>query len=301
MADNTIILGCMYFSSLCGTEMYYYELAKAYAKMGYRVVVVTNPSIGQLQELANQENASQMFKVVHMNSNIGPYMVHAKCVICSHVDIIKKLLQAKRMYKPDAKFITVHHSEIYTQEQPYIDSGISQYVGVRPEIVKMLSHDYKLENASLIWNPFDTIRFKASEVKTFDKKKTNRILFCGAVNETRLKCIEIFADACKTLGWKLIVVGEDLLNCHDRLEKTFEGTLEYYHPTSHIDDFVKNCDATCGVFIGRTTIEGWLMGKPAFVFDINSKCEPIGFEFMEVPDDLNKFDSLKVAENIYKL
>lgn len=294
--ERNIILGCMYFSNLCGTEMYYYELAKAFGKMGYKVFLITNPHVGQMQELILKEKTQDLFKVVPATTDLSVIMQHAKLVICSHIDIIKRLLQAKAMYNPQVKFVTVHHSEVYTQEQPYIDDKIDLYVGIRPEIAKMLACDYGLKNSKLIWNPFDILRYKPRKAIEFQANKANRILFCGSLNEIRRKCMDCFASVCKQRGWKMIIVGEDINNVHNELLKKHGTTIEYYHPTAFIEDFVLSCDATCGVLIGRTTIEGWLLGKPAFVFDVNSSNDPIGFEFMEPPTDLDKFNSIKIAE-----
>ena len=40
--------------------------------------------------------------------------------------------------------------------------------------------------------------------------------------------------------------------------------------TPEIEKFVKECDETAGILLGRTTIEGWMCGKPSWIYKVDS-------------------------------
>ena len=42
--------------------------------------------------------------------------------------------------------------------------------------------------------------------------------------------------------------------------------------------------------LGRTTIEGFLCGKPAIIYDVDKEGEILGYSYHQVPDDLTIFD-----------
>ena len=50
--------------------------------------------------------------------------------------------------------------------------------------------------------------------------------------------------------------------------------------------------------MGRTTIEGWLCGKPGWVYEIDSSGNISNKEKREVPSDIDKFKSENIASEI---
>jgi hypothetical protein len=61
---------------------------------------------------------------------------------------------------------------------------------------------------------------------------------------------------------------------------------------------VKNCSETSGILLGRTTIEGWLCGKPGWIYNVDENGYIINKEKHNVPDDVKKFDGLEIAKKI---
>ncbi len=74
--------------------------------------------------------------------------------------------------------------------------------------------------------------------------------------------------------------------------------VKYYEATPNVDNFIHRCSETAGILLGRTTIEGWMCGKPGWIYNVNSNGEIIDKEFFEVPNDLEKFKSGNVTSKI---
>lgn len=53
-----------------------------------------------------------------------------------------------------------------------------------------------------------------------------------------------------------------------------------------------------GILLGRTTIEGWMCGKPGWIYDIDSNGNILGKSKNDVPSDIDKFNSDKVSLKI---
>ena len=64
------------------------------------------------------------------------------------------------------------------------------------------------------------------------------------------------------------------------------------------EPFVKNCSETAGILLGRTTIEGWLCGKPGWIYNVNESGEILNKERIDSPIDVNMFNSIEVAKKI---
>ena len=55
---------------------------------------------------------------------------------------------------------------------------------------------------------------------------------------------------------------------------------------------------TAGILLGRTTIEGWLCGKPGLIYDIDESGEIKSKKLHNPPEDINKFSSKIIVDEI---
>ena len=84
-----------------------------------------------------------------------------------------------------------------------------------------------------------------------------------------------------------------------------EDLIKYDHVTHHsatwdVERYVKECDETASILMGRTTIEGWLCNKPGWVYQIDKEGNITNKEKINVPSDVDKFKSENVASEIIK-
>ena len=76
--------------------------------------------------------------------------------------------------------------------------------------------------------------------------------------------------------------------------------VKYYNATNKVEYFVKNCYETAGILLGRTTIEGWLCGKPGWIYSVEDSGHILNKNRFDIPEDISKFNSLEVAKKIKK-
>jgi hypothetical protein len=100
----------------------------------------------------------------------------------------------------------------------------------------------------------------------------------------------------KSINKELWLVGENKANYLSDL--LVNSHVKYFEATNKVESFVKNCSDTAGILLGRTTIEGWLCGKPGWIYNIDDSGHIINKERFEVPEDINKFDSTEIAKKI---
>ena len=76
--------------------------------------------------------------------------------------------------------------------------------------------------------------------------------------------------------------------------------VKHFGPTLEVDKYIHKCSETAGILLGRTTIEGWMCGKPGWIYDVDSGGNIINKKLHEVPLDIEKFHSINVAKKIKK-
>jgi hypothetical protein len=91
-------------------------------------------------------------------------------------------------------------------------------------------------------------------------------------------------------------VGENKSNYLDEL--LINTHVKYYPATNKVESYVKNCSETSGILLGRTTIEGWLCGKPGWIYNIDDSGNILNKRRFDIPDDISKFNSNEVAKKI---
>jgi hypothetical protein len=114
----------------------------------------------------------------------------------------------------------------------------------------------------------------------------------------REQTIRDLIESTKTDGKDLWLVGkENGIKLSDLIGDD-NPHVTYHGPSWKVEDFVKKCDETAGILLGRTTIEGWLCGKEGWIYDVDQSGNIRGKELHKIPDDIHKFRSDNVAKEI---
>ena len=127
-------------------------------------------------------------------------------------------------------------------------------------------------------------------------KEENSVLFVGTIDYLRKETILDLMERTKEEGKELWLVGEDKGNYLQQV--LFEPHVKYFPPTWNVESFISKCSETAGIQLGRTTIEGWLCGKPGWIYKVDSGGFILNKEKFEVPTDLEKYYSSNVTKQI---
>ena len=305
-----VLLSSLFFKTFTGSEMYVYELARGLKKLNCDVTVLSDIE-GPLSKLANQQgiktlpfsnqpgfklgdgkwgfNTPEGFKPSQPNMMYKTSEVNFDIVHVQHNPISQRLCD---MYPNIPKLSTIH-SEVIELENPYIHESIKKYVCIRPEIKNHIVEYFNIDklNTEVIYNPIDTSRFNTKDTKTYPY-----VLFVGTIDYLRENTIIDLVEYSKSINKELWLVGENKSNY---LPELLENShVKHFGATNKVEPYFKNCSETAGILLGRTTIEGWLCGKPGWIYNVDSSGKIIDKKKHEVPSDINKFNSLEVAKKI---
>jgi glycosyltransferase involved in cell wall biosynthesis len=305
-----VLLSCLFFKTFTGSEMYVYELARGLKKLNCDVTVLSDIN-GPLSKIANQQG----IKVLSFNDAPGFKMgdgkwgfntpqgtqpsqpnvmyktgeVNFDIIHTQHTPITNQICQ---MYPNIGKISTIH-SEVIELENPVLNDTIKKYICIRPEIQNHITTKFNIEKekTKVIYNPIDCERFN-----TKNTKDDGYILFVGTIDYLRKNTIEDLVSYSKEMGKELWLVGENKSNYLDNL--LTNNHVKYHNATNKVENFVKNCSETAGILLGRTTIEGWMCGKPGWIYNVDESGNILNKERFDIPEDVSKFNSLEIAKKI---
>jgi glycosyltransferase involved in cell wall biosynthesis len=307
-----VLLSCLFFKTFTGSEMYVYELARGLKKLNCDVTVLSDIN-GPLSKLAQQQgiktisfanppgykmgdgkwgfNTPQGIQPSQPNVMYKMGEVDYDIIHTQHTPITNQICQ---MY-PNIDKISTIHSEVIELENPVINESIKKYICIRPEIQSHITNKFNIElvNTEVIYNPIDTNRFNTKNIKD-----DGYILFVGTIDYLRENTIKDLVDYSKSIEKELWLVGENKSNYLDEL--LINGHVKYFPATNKVESYVKNCSETAGILLGRTTIEGWLCGKPGWIYNVEDSGHILNKERYDVPNDIDKFNSIEVAKKIKK-
>jgi glycosyltransferase involved in cell wall biosynthesis len=219
----------------------------------------------------------QTFDIIHAN----------------HKPITERLLQ---LY-PESNFVNIVRSEVIDLENPIVDDKIKKYIAIRPSIKDYVVNNFGISEdmVEVVYNPFDKSRFKPNSLPSGTDKPV--VLFVGTMDYLREKPIMDLVEKCRTENKELWLVGKDTMGYASNLGNN-EPHVKYFEPTDKIEEFYYKCDVTAGIMLGRTTIEGFLCGKPAIIYNVDKTGEITGVEYHEVPENLSIFDFDNIIDKI---
>ena len=305
-----VMLSCLFFKTFTGSEMYVYELARGLKKLNCDVTVLSDIN-GPLSKIAQQQgikvlsfsdapgyklgdgkwslNTPQGSQPSQPNVMYKVGEVHYDIIHTQHLPVTNQMCQ---MY-PNIDKISTIHSEVIELENPVINESIKKYICIRPEIQDHIVNKFNVNKnmTEVIYNPIDGERFN-----TKNTSDDNYVLFVGTLDYLRENTIKDLVEYSKSINKMLWLVGENKSNYLEDLLK--RSHVKYYDATSKVESFVKNCSETAGILLGRTTIEGWMCGKPGWIYNVNESGEILNKERFDIPKDVNKFDSIEVAKKI---
>lgn len=312
-----VLIGCLSFANLTGSEMYVFELAKELIKQGCDVSICS-----QLGEpLARKANAMgvKLYSLEEppgykkgdgqwvLNTQQGPVPsevgklykiadINFDIIHLNHKPVTEHLLR----FYPETETICTIHSEVLDLEKPVINDQIKKYIAIRPEIKEYITKNFDIpeEKVNVIYNPIDHTKFKKVPKNSGGNK---RIIFVGTIDYLRKNTLLDLIKETRNNNDELWIVGKENGVTINELKKDDGGNtshITYYEPTPNVNKLVQQCDETAGILLGRTTIEGWLCGKGGWIYDVDKSGNILGKSFNPVPDDVDKFKSDNVVKQI---
>ena len=305
-----VLISCLFFRTFTGSELYVYELAKNLMKENCDVTVLSQIG-GPLTELAKKhgikclsfeqapgfklgdgkwgiqtENGFQTSQpnVMYRVSEVNFDLIHMQ-----HKPVAERMIQ----FYPEIDKIYSIHSEVIELEDPIKHESIKKYIAIRPEIKEHIINKFEIDEnlIEVIYNPVDNEKFQSKQVK-----EENYILFVGTIDYLRKETIMDLIDYTSEIGKELLLIGEDKSNYLPAI--LLNSHVKHVPPTWNIEPYVQRSSETAGIQLGRTTIEGWMCGKPSWIYKVDSGGFILSKEKFNPPSDIEKYYSKNVAKQI---
>ncbi len=305
-----VLISCLFFRTFTGSELYVYELAKNLMKENCDVTVLSQIG-GPLTELAKKhgikclpfeqapgfklgdgkwgiqtENGFQTSQpnVMYRVSEVNFDLIHMQ-----HKPVAERMIQ----FYPEIEKIYSIHSEVIELEDPIKHESIKKYIAIRPEIKEHIINKFEIDETSIevIYNPVDNEKFQSKQIK-----EENYILFVGTIDYLRKETIMDLIDYTSEIGKELLLIGEDKSNYLPAI--LLNSHVKHVTPTWNIEPYVQRSSETAGIQLGRTTIEGWMCGKPSWIYKVDSGGFILSKEKFDPPSDIEKYYSKNVAKQI---
>lgn len=278
-----VLIGCLFFREFTGSEMYVYELSKNLLKLNCEVHVISPNIGGPLTEIASDLG-------INIHTFLNPPINQKFDIIHGqHYPVVEALI---KLFPSTPKICTIH-SEVISLENPIQDISIFKYITIRPEIKEHLVKKFNIleRQIEVIYNPIDENRFNLK-----DTTDNGYILFVGTIDFLRKKTILDLIEYSKSIDKELWIVGKNHSDYLGHIKS--QSHVKYYEDVYNVETFVKGCSETAGILLGRTTIEGWMCGKPGWIYSVDSFGNITDKRLHSVPNDVGKFSSIKIAEEI---
>ena len=306
-----VLISSLFFKTFTGSELYIFELAKNLIKQNCDVTVMSQIG-GPLTDMAKRLgikcipfeeapgfklgdgkwgfNTPEGFKVSTENVMYRVSEVNFDIIHMQHKPVAERMIQ----FYPEIDKIYSIHSEVIELEDPIKHESIKKYIAIRPEIKDHIVDKFEIpaEQIDVIYNPIDNDKFKPKPLV----KTENSVLFVGTIDYLRKETILDLMERTKEEGKELWLVGEDKSNYLQQV--LFEPHVKYFPPTWSVENFIYRCEETAGIQLGRTTIEGWMCGKPSWIYKVDSGGFILSKERFEPPVDIEKYFSSNVAKQI---
>ena len=306
-----VLISSLFFKTFTGSELYVYELAKNLIKQNCDVTVMSQIG-GPLTDMAKRIgikcisfeeapgfklgdgkwgfNTNEGFKPSTENVLYRVSEVNFDIIHMQHKPVADRMIE----FYPEIDKVYSIHSEVIELEDPIKHESIKKYIAIRPEIKDHIINKFEIpeEMIDVIYNPIDSDKFKPKpSVKT-----ENAVLFVGTIDYLRKETILDLMERTKEEGKELWLVGEDKGNYLQQV--LFEPHVKHFPPTWSVEDFIYRCGETAGIQLGRTTIEGWMCGKPSWIYKVDSGGFILSKERFEPPTDVEKYFAYNVAKQI---
>jgi glycosyltransferase involved in cell wall biosynthesis len=305
-----VLISCLFFRTFTGSELYVYELAKNLIKQNCDVTVLSQIG-GPLTELAKKQgikclsfeqspgfklgdgnwgtNTGNGFQPSEPNVMYRISEVNFDVIHMQHKPVAERMIQ----FYPEIDKIYSIHSEVIELEDPIKHESIKKYIAIRPEIKEHIIDKFEIDEnlIEVIYNPIDNEKFKPKPIK-----EENYILFVGTIDYLRKETIMDLIDYTSDNGKELWIVGEDKSNYLPAI--LLNSHVKHFPSTWNVEPYVQKCSETAGIQLGRTTIEGWMCGKPSWIYKVDSGGFILSKEKFNPPSDIEKYYASNVASQI---
>ena len=230
---------------------------------------------GQFQFIKNEKE----FDIIHVN----------------HKPIGEIVLQ---LYPNTPAVMHVRSEVIPTFEEPIVNPVIKRYISIRETVTEYIkTFGITDDQIVTIDNPFDSTRFNTDYKPVKNEKEV--VLFIGTLDYLREMLIRDQIILTKENNQELWIIGAD----NGGLSGDFASHehVTYLGVKSNVEEYIKKCDYTAGIFKGRTTIEGFLCGKQGWIYTVDKEGNILNRELTAVPTDIQKYRSDFSAEQVFKL
>jgi glycosyltransferase involved in cell wall biosynthesis len=276
------------FGSLTGAEMYAYELGREMIRLGHQFTIsapaftpgiLANKAIEAGIKLAEFKTINSHFKydIMHLNEPRA-------------TNYFLGTLQA-------TPAVATIHSQ-WPCEQPVLSPRIQKYICIREDIRKKIVcvDRIPVEKTAVIHNGLDFARFHPGPRNA---SPGNRVLFVGTLDILRKPTMADLAAQARAGKIEFWLCGQNLHPGQN--PKQVFGPNYYFPPRWDIETLLKECDQTAGIMLGRSTIEGWAMGLPGWIYDVDLKGNIRSKDLHQPPADIQQFDIKNVAQRILKV
>jgi glycosyltransferase involved in cell wall biosynthesis len=313
-----VLIGCLSFANLTGSELYTFELAKELIKQNCDVTIcstIGNPLAGMAKKLGVKLASIQEppgFKLgdgkwlLNTPNGVVPSQpnnlyniekVDFDVIHMNHKPVTEHLLK----FYPNTPVICTIHSEVLDLEAPVINEQIKKYIAIRPEIKDFLVDVHNIDETKIdvVYNPIDYTRFKPSNDNI--KRNNKRIIFVGTIDYLRRNTLLDLIKTTREEGNELWIVGrENGVTMQDLIVEDggIVNHVTYHAATPNVEKLIQQCDETAGVLLGRSTIEGWMCGKNGWIYDIDKDGRILSKSLNVIPEDIEKFKSDNVTKQI---
>jgi len=199
------------------------------------------------------------------------------------------------MYPNTPAVMHIHSEIIPTFEEPIINSLIKKYVSIRQGVTDYIkTYDIAEDHIVEVSNPFDYTRFNTDYKQVKNEKEV--VLFIGTLDYLREMPIRDQITATKENNQELWIIGAD----NGGLASDFASNdhVKYLGVKSNVENYIKQCDYTAGILMGRTTIEGFLCGKRGWIYDVDKQGKILSKKLVDVPDNLEEYRSEFAAKKL---
>jgi glycosyltransferase involved in cell wall biosynthesis len=297
-----VLICCQYFKNYTGSEVSNYELSRELVKLGCDVTLISSVVGDPLHKKALANGVR-----VCSYSNLPNYVLDQEgkfhfvknerefdIIHINHKPIGELMLG---LYPNTPAVMHVRSEVIPIFEVPIINPAIKRYISIRDSITDYIkTFGITDDKIVTIDNPFDVKRFNTNYAPVKNPKEV--ILFIGTLDHLRKNILLDLVETTKTNNQELQIIGADNSNYANLL---VGDHVKYLGVKANVEEYIKRCDYTAGIFKGRTTIEGFLCGKPGWIYVVDDQGNIQNKILQEVPGDLDKYHSDFSANKVFTL
>jgi glycosyltransferase involved in cell wall biosynthesis len=297
-----VLICCQFFKNYTGSEVSNYELSKELVKLGCDVSIISTV-IGEPLLSKAQKNGVKVYSHQRPPNYVidkdGKYQFYKNekefdIIHINHKPIGELVLQ---LYPNTPAVMHVRSEVIPTFEEPIINPVIKRYISIRESITDYIkTFGVSGDKIVLIDNPFDPKRFNMAYKPVNNEKEI--VLFIGTLDYLRKNILLDLIEMTKQNNQELWVIGANNGVYADQLRGNH---VKYLGVKSNVEDFIKKCNYTAGIFKGRTTIEGFLCGKPGWIYTVDKSGNILSKTLQDVPTDIEKYRSDISAGKVFNL